>query len=43
VAIIECGFLSNINDEEKLKTYEYQSKLVCRIYVGIQKCFMEEI
>lgn len=40
--IVECGFLSNKSDEEKLKTDEYQSKLVCGIYIGLQRCFMEE-
>ena len=37
--IVECGFLSNKNDEEKLKTDEYQSKLAWGIYVGLQKYF----
>lgn len=37
--IVECGFLSNKNDEEKLKTNEYQSKLAWGIYIGIQKYF----
>ncbi len=37
--IVECGFLSNKNDEEKLKTDEYQSKLAWGIYIGIQKYF----
>ena len=40
--IVECGFLSNKSDEEKLKTDEYQSKLAWGIYIGIQKYFMEE-
>lgn len=37
--IVECGFLSNKSDEEKLKTYEYQSQLAWGIYIGIQKYF----
>ncbi len=40
--IVECGFLSNKGDEEKLKTDSYQSSLAWGIYVGIQKYFMEE-
>ena len=30
--IVECGFLSNKSDEEKLKTDEYQTKLAFVIY-----------
>jgi len=41
--IVECGFLSNPQEEQKLKTDEYQSKLAWGIYIGIQKYFMEEI
>ena len=37
--IVECGFLSNETDEEKLKTDEYQSKLAWGIYIGIQNYF----
>ena len=40
--IVECGFLSNKSDEEKLKTNAYQSKLAWGIYLGIQKYFTEE-
>lgn len=40
--IVECGFLSNKSDEEKLKTDSYQSQLAWGIYIGIQKYFMEE-
>jgi len=40
--IVECGFLSNKSDEEKLKTDSYQSQLAWGIYLGIQKYFMEE-
>lgn len=38
--IVECGFLSNKSDEEKLKTDEYQAKLAWGIYVGLQKYFV---
>lgn len=41
--IVECGFLSNDDEEIKLKTDEYQSILAWGIYVGIQRYFMEEI
>ena len=40
--IVECGFLSNKSDEEKLKTEEYQNRLAWGIYIGIQKYFLEE-
>ena len=40
--IVECGFLSNKSDEEKLKTDEYQATLAWGIYMGIQKYFMGE-
>ena len=38
--IVECGFLSNKTDEEKLKTDSYQSQLAWWIYIGIQKYFV---
>ena len=38
--IVECGFLSNKSDEEKLKTDEYQAQLAWGIYIGIQKYFI---
>lgn len=37
--IVECGFLSNRSDEEKLKTDNYQAKLAWGIYVGLQRYF----
>lgn len=37
--IVECGFLSNEGEEEKLKTDEYQAKLAWGIYVALQKYF----
>ena len=40
--IVECGFLSNKNDEERLKTDSYQSQLAWGIYLGVQKYFTEE-
>lgn len=37
--IVECGFLSNANEEKLLQTEEYQNKLVDGIYNGILKYF----
>ena len=38
-ALIECGFLSNDDEEEKLKDDEYQKKIAWAIYCGIIKYF----
>ena len=38
--IVECGFLSNKSEEEKLNTDSYQSELAWGIYIGIQKYFI---
>ena len=35
ISIVECGFLSNKDEEEKLQTDEYQDKLAWGIYTGI--------
>ena len=40
--IVECGFLSNNNEENKLNTDEYQNKIAWGIYMGIQRYFMGE-
>lgn len=40
-AIIECGFLSNEEEEKLLQTEEYQDKLAWGIYVGIMNFFYE--
>ncbi len=37
--IVECGFLSNKEEEKKLNTDEYQSGLAWGIYSGIQKYY----
>ncbi len=37
--IVECGFLSNYEEEEKLKKEEYQDKLAYGIYIGIMNYF----
>jgi len=38
-AIVECGFLSNSEEEKKLQQIEYQDKLVTGIHEGIKKYF----
>ncbi|MEG0830310.1 MAG: N-acetylmuramoyl-L-alanine amidase [Anaerovoracaceae bacterium] len=37
IAIVECGFLSNHEETEKLKTVEYQQKLAESIFYGVCK------
>lgn len=37
--VAECGFLSNSEEEQKLKSEEYQNKLAFAIYCGIIKYF----
>lgn len=39
ISIVECGFLSNAEDEANLKTEEYQEKLAWGIYNGIMEYF----
>ena len=39
--IVECGFLSNPQEEEKLLTEDYQNQLVWGIYIGIMNYFNE--
>lgn len=38
--IVECGFLSNPNEEALLQTEEYQNKLSWGIYNGIMDYFL---
>jgi len=38
-AIVECGFLSNVNEEKSLVTKEYQEKLAMAIEQGINNYF----
>lgn len=38
--IVECGFISNPEEEQKLKEESHQSKLAWGIYTGIQKYFL---
>lgn len=40
-AIVECGFLSNVEEEQLLQTEEYQDKLAWGIYSGIMDYFLE--
>lgn len=40
-SIVECGFLSNQEEEKLLQTDEYQDKLAWGIYVGIINYFYE--
>lgn len=39
--IVECGFLSNGEEEQLLKTDEYQNKLAWGIYTGIMDYFYQ--
>lgn len=38
-ALVECGFLSNPEEAEKLNTKEYQNKIANAIYLGIADYF----
>ena len=39
ITIVECGFLSNPQEEKLLQTDEYQDKLAWGIYNGIADYF----
>lgn len=39
--VVECGFISNPEEEQELKQETHQSKLAWGIYTGIQKYFQE--
>ena len=39
ICLVECGFLSNAEEEELLQTDEYQEKLAWGIYNGIKAYF----
>lgn len=39
ISIVECGFLSNAEEEKLLQTEEYQNKLAWGIYTGIMNYF----
>lgn len=40
-AIVECGFLSNEEEEKLLQSNEYQDRLAWGIYMGIMDYFLE--
>ena len=40
--LVECGFLSNPDEENKLKTDEYQQQLVLAISLGVERYFKGE-
>ena len=42
ITIVECGFLSNLEEEKLLLTDEYQDKLAWGIYNGINDYFYEK-
>lgn len=39
--IVECGFLTNLEEERKLNTDQYQEKMAWAIYIGIIEYFQE--
>ena len=39
ITIVECGFLSNPEEEQELQNAEYQEKLAWGIYTGILDYF----
>lgn len=39
--IVECGFLSNPEETNRLKEDDYQNKLAWGIYIGLQNYFLE--
>lgn len=39
--LVECGFLSNMEEEKRLQTEEHQNLLVEGIYLGIERYFEE--
>ncbi len=40
--IVECGFLSNYEEEQRLKTEEHQNKIVEGIFKGIEKYYEDK-
>ena len=40
--IIECGFLSNEDEEKKLNTDEYRNRIAWAVYMGIWDYFEGE-
>lgn len=42
ISIVECGFLSNLEEEKQLQTDEYQNRIAWGIYNGINKYFYDK-
>ena len=42
LVIVECGFLSNPQEEKQLQDEEYQNRLAWGIYTGIISYFQNE-
>jgi len=40
--LVECGFLSNNEEEEKLQSDEYQEKVAWAVYTGLIEYFNEQ-
>lgn len=40
--IVECGFLTNVEEETKLNTDEYQEEIAWAIYIGIIEYFQQD-
>ena len=43
ISIVECGFLSNWEEAEKLETKEYQDRLAWTLHMGIMEYLNQEI
>lgn len=43
ISVVECGFLSNPEEEQQLQNDEYQDKLAWGIYIGIMDYFQENM
>ena len=42
LSIVECGFLSNPQEEQELQQDEYQNRLAWGIYTGINEFFAKK-
>lgn len=42
LVIVECGFLSNLEESQKLQTEKYQNELAWSIYIGLMDYFKEK-
>ena len=40
--MVECGFLSNVEEAEKLKTPEYQKRVAFTIYSAINEYYSKK-